>query len=61
MIYLIIYVVIALLTTALLYGFCDFGVDQIILSIFGGILFPLTIIILVFMIPIKIVNYFKYR
>jgi membrane protein YdbS with pleckstrin-like domain len=61
LIYSIIYIIIALTTTGLLYWFLYDNNDSEIISIFGGIVFPLTIIILLFSLPVLCVNKIKQR
>jgi hypothetical protein len=61
MIYFILYIVIALITTGLLYWFLYDDNDTEVISVLGGIVFPLTVVFLFFCIPVFIVNKIRNR
>jgi len=59
MICFIMYIVLALITTGLLYWFLDDDDDAIVISVLGGIVFPLAILFLFFCIPVFVINKIK--
>jgi hypothetical protein len=59
MVYLIMYIILALITTGLLYWRLYDDIDSEAVCVLGGIAFPLTIVFLFFCLPVYIVNKIK--